>query len=91
MKTPPKTPPANFALPTCCRECCSDVRDVQRTGIRSEEKPGNELAALKNALNDGLNSDTAAGFDPRQHLRALKTQRRQDKQPAVRRNSRTKG
>ncbi|MFQ9502655.1 MAG: type II toxin-antitoxin system ParD family antitoxin [Alistipes indistinctus] len=47
-----------------------------RAGLRLLEEQENKVVALKSAIDEGVNSGIAVGFDPQQHLRTLKTQRK---------------
>jgi antitoxin ParD1/3/4 len=49
---------------------------VIRAGLRLLEEEENRHAVLKAAIQDGLDSGTATDFDPKKHLKLLKSARR---------------
>jgi len=49
-----------------------NVSEVVRTGLQLLEEEEGKLKTLKKAIQDGINSDVAAGFGPTMHLRELK-------------------
>lgn len=49
-----------------------NVSEVIRAGLRLLEEEEDRAMALKTALKKGLDSGTAKGFDPEQHLKQLK-------------------
>ena len=53
-----------------------NASEVVRAGLRLLEEQENRVVALKSAIDEGVNSGIAVGFDPQQHLRTLKTQRK---------------
>ena len=53
-----------------------NASEVIRSGLRLLEEEENRIAALKEAIREGLNSGIAAGFNPKKHLGSLKAQRR---------------
>ena len=54
----------------------NNASEVVRAGLRLLEEQENKVVALKSAIDEGVNSGIAVGFDPQQHLRTLKTQRK---------------
>jgi antitoxin ParD1/3/4 len=53
-----------------------NVSEVIRAGLRLLEEEENKVAALKSAIQDGINSGTAHDFDPEKHLISLKEKKR---------------
>lgn len=53
----------------------NNASEVIRAGLRLLEENEERIVALKAAIDEGLDSGDADGFDPRQHLRALKAAR----------------
>jgi antitoxin ParD1/3/4 len=53
-----------------------NASEVIRAGLRLLEEEENKLAALKKAINEGIESGIAENFDPKQHLELLKAKRR---------------
>ena len=49
-----------------------NASEVIRAGLRLLEEEENRVAALKNAIAEGLNSGIAANFDSEKHLKTLK-------------------
>ena len=66
----------NFIRSTIAQGRYSNASEVVRAGLRLLEEQENNVVALKNAIDEGLNSGIAAGLDPERHLRTLKMQRR---------------
>ncbi|MDE7375007.1 MAG: type II toxin-antitoxin system ParD family antitoxin [Odoribacter sp.] len=54
----------------------NNASEVVRAGLRLLEEQESRIVALKTAIDEGINSDVAVGFDPQQHLRLLKMQRK---------------
>jgi antitoxin ParD1/3/4 len=50
--------------------------EVVRAGLRLLEEEENKLIALKNAIQEGVDSGIAYDFDPHKHLESLKAQKR---------------
>ncbi|MCM1031495.1 MAG: type II toxin-antitoxin system ParD family antitoxin [Oscillibacter sp.] len=65
----------NFIQSTLARGRYSNASEVVRAGLRLLEEQESQVVALKNAIDEGVNSGVAVGFDPQQHLRMLKKQR----------------
>ena len=53
-----------------------NVSEVIRAGLRLLENEENKVMALKNAIQEGIDSGTAHDFDPEKHLQELKARRR---------------
>lgn len=49
-----------------------NASEVIRAGLRLLEEEENPIASLKKTIEEGLNSDIAANFDPKKHLEFLK-------------------
>jgi len=52
-----------------------NVSEVVRAGLRLLEEEENKAAALKNAIQEGIDSGIAHDFDPEEHLEALKAKK----------------
>ncbi|MDR0907780.1 MAG: type II toxin-antitoxin system ParD family antitoxin [Rikenellaceae bacterium] len=52
-----------------------NASEVIRSGLRLLEEEENRIAALKSALQEGLDSGIATEFNPTAHLQSLKAQR----------------
>lgn len=52
-----------------------NASEVIRAGLRLLEEEENRSIALKTAIQEGLDSGVAIGFDPAKHLNSLKKQR----------------
>lgn len=53
----------------------NNASEVVRAGLRLLEEQESQVAALKRAIDEGLNSGTAERFDPVLHLQTLKKRR----------------
>lgn len=53
-----------------------NVSEVVRAGLRLLEEEENKIAALKNAIQEGINSGVAYDFEPQKHLESIKGKRR---------------
>ena len=53
----------------------NNASEVIRAGLRLLEENEERIVALKAAIDEGLESGVADGFDPRQHLKTLKAAR----------------
>ncbi|MFL1896357.1 type II toxin-antitoxin system ParD family antitoxin [Aquimarina sp. 2-A2] len=52
-----------------------NVSEVIRAGLRLLEEEENKVIALKNAIQEGIDSGIAHEFDPKQHLESLKAKK----------------
>jgi antitoxin ParD1/3/4 len=50
--------------------------EVIRAGLRMLEEEENKVAALKSAIQEGIESGIANDFDPKQHLKMLQLSRK---------------
>ena len=50
-----------------------NASEVIRAGLRLLEEEENRIQILKNAIQEGIDSGIAEDFNPKKHLRALKT------------------
>lgn len=66
----------NFIQSTIAQGRYNNASEVVRAGLRLLEEQESRIVALKSAIDEGLGSGVAVGFDPQQHLQALKLQRR---------------
>jgi antitoxin ParD1/3/4 len=53
-----------------------NASEVIRAGLRLLEDEENQLATLKKAIKEGIDSGIAYKFDPEKHLRSLKAARK---------------
>ncbi len=53
-----------------------NASEMIRAGLRLLEEEENKTIILKKAIKEGLDSGIAHNFDPKEHLAALKTQRK---------------
>ena len=53
-----------------------NVSEVIRAGLRLLEEEENKVLALKNAIQEGLNSGVATNFNPKRHLDSLKASKK---------------
>ena len=56
----------------------SNASEVIRAGLRLLEEEENKVQALKNAIQEGINSGVARNFDAKKHLAQLKLAKRKD-------------
>lgn len=56
----------------------SNASEVIRAGLRLLEEEENKIQALKNAIEEGINSGVATNFDAKKHLAHLKSAKRKD-------------
>ncbi len=54
----------------------NNASEVIRAGLRLLEDNDTRIAALKSAIEEGVNSGEAVDFDPSVHLKALKASKR---------------
>ena len=66
----------NFIQSTIAQGRYNNASEVVRAGLRLLEEQENSVVALKRAIDEGVNSGIAVGFDPEQHLQMLKMQRK---------------
>ncbi len=52
----------------------NNASEVIRAGLRLLEEDESQFMALKSAINEGLDSGVAEGFDPQAHLKSLKAE-----------------
>jgi len=52
-----------------------NVSEVIRAGLRLLEEEENKVIALKNAIQEGIDSGIAHDFDPKEHLKSLKAKK----------------
>ncbi|WP_027420343.1 type II toxin-antitoxin system ParD family antitoxin [Crocinitomix catalasitica] len=52
-----------------------NVSEVIRAGLRLLEEEENKVVALKNAIQQGIDSGIAHDFDPKKHLASLKAKK----------------
>ena len=55
-----------------------NASEVIRAGLRLLEEEESRLIALRNAIQEGLNSGAAKNFDPKKHLAKLKSAKRKN-------------
>lgn len=53
-----------------------NASEVIRAGLRLLEEEESKVAALKNAIQEGIESGIAYDFEPQSHLESLKAKRR---------------
>ena len=52
-----------------------NASEVVRAGLRLLEEEEQKIMALRQAIDEGINSGLAEGFDPEEHLRTLKAKK----------------
>lgn len=52
-----------------------NASEVVRAGLRLLEEEGNKMIALREAIQEGMDSGIADDFDPKSHLEKLKAKR----------------
>ena len=55
-----------------------NASEVIRAGLRLLEEEESKIIALKNAIQEGINSGVATNFDPKKHLAKLKSAKRKN-------------
>ncbi|WP_353138268.1 type II toxin-antitoxin system ParD family antitoxin [Pseudopedobacter sp.] len=55
-----------------------NASEVIRAGLRLLEEEENKVQALKNAIQEGINSGIAENFDAKKHLEILKARKREN-------------
>lgn len=53
-----------------------NASEVIRAGLRLLEEEENKIVALKNSINEGIESGIAKNFNPKLHLESLKAKKR---------------
>lgn len=53
-----------------------NASEVLRAGLRLLEEEEAKIAALKGAIQEGINSGIAKNFDPKKHLQSLKASKK---------------
>lgn len=53
-----------------------NASEVVRAGLRLLEEEEQKIIALRNAINDGINSGLTEEFDPEVHLKKIKANRK---------------
>ena len=66
----------NFIKARIAQGRYNNASEVIRAGLRLLEENEGRIMALKSAIDEGRNSGLATDFDPQQHLRDMKAQRR---------------
>lgn len=56
----------------------NNASEVIRAGLRLLEEEENKIAALKNAVQDGINSGISKNFQPEKHLQLLKARKKRN-------------
>lgn len=54
----------------------NNASEVIRAGLRLLEEEEKNIASLKKAINEGINSGKAKNFNPKTHLKGLKESRK---------------
>lgn len=55
-----------------------NASEVIRAGLRLLEEEENKFVALKSAIQEGIKSGVAKGFDPQKHLETLKARKKRN-------------
>ncbi len=55
-----------------------NASEVIRAGLRLLEEEESKFIALRNAIQEGINSGVAENFDPKKHLAKLKSAKRKN-------------
>ena len=53
-----------------------NASEVVRAGLRLLEEEEQKIIALRQAIDEGINSGLAEDFDPKEHLKSLKAKRK---------------
>ena len=53
-----------------------NAREAVRAGLRLLEEEETKIIALRQAINEGINSGIAEDFDPDEHLKLMKSKRK---------------
>lgn len=65
----------NFIQSRIAQGRYNNASEVLRAALRLLEENESRLLELKAAINEGIESGTASGFNPEQHLESLKARR----------------
>lgn len=65
-----------FVQESISRGRYKNVSEVIRAGLRLLEEEESKVVALKNAIQEGIDSGIAHDFDPQKHLESLKAKRK---------------
>lgn len=68
----------NFVEHSIAEGRYKNASEVIRAGLRLLEEEDNKVLALKNAVEEGIRSGVAKGFDAQKHLSRLKSAKRKD-------------
>lgn len=66
----------DFAQNSASQGWYKNASEVIRAGLRLLEEEESKVAALKNAIQEGIDSGIAYDFDPKKHLESLKAKQR---------------
>lgn len=65
----------NFIQSRIAQGRYNNASEVLRAGLRLLEENESRLLELKTAINEGIESGAAIGFDPDRHLQSMKARR----------------
>jgi antitoxin ParD1/3/4 len=68
----------NFVESKIAQGRYNNASEVLRAGLRLLEEEENITLSLKKEINKGLNSGVAKNFNPKKHLKALKTSKKRN-------------
>jgi antitoxin ParD1/3/4 len=66
----------SFIETTITKGRFSNASEVVRAGLRLLEEEEEKIIALRNAIQEGLDSGIAENFDPKKHLQDLKSKKK---------------
>ena len=66
----------SFVQNTISKGRYKNASEVIRAGLRLLEEEENKVVALKNAIQEGIDSGIAYDFNPKTHLESLKAKRK---------------
>ena len=66
----------NFIESTISKGRFSNASEVVRAGLRLLEEEENRMIMLRTAIQEGKDSGRAMDFDPKKHLKALKSRKK---------------
>ena len=66
----------NFVRSSVLNGRFKNASEVIRAGLRLLEEEESKVVALRNAIQEGIDSGIAHDFDPHSHLESLKTKKR---------------